>query len=113
MAKSEIVIGYGETQETSPGVWKSVITERKYFADVITNSRQILEGEKVNDDLSIGNSFSVIADAYANGHFFAIKYVKWAGAAWSVSNVTVERPRLNFRMGGIYNGPTDPTPESP
>lgn len=112
MAKSEIIIGYGETQETSPGVWRNVVTERKYFADVTTNSMQQLEGDKVNNDLSIGNSLSVIADAYANGHFFAIKYVKWAGTNWMVSNVTVDRPRLILRMGGVYNGPTDPTPES-
>jgi hypothetical protein len=73
----------------------------------------MLEGEKVNDDLSVGNSLSIVADAYANGHFFAIKYIKWAGAHWTVSNVTVERPRLILRIGGIYNGPTDPTSESP
>lgn len=105
MAKFYGEIGYGETIETAPGVWQDVITVKTYYGDVIKNSRQLKEGEGVNNDLSVGNSISIVADAYANEHFFAIRYIRWAGALWTVSNVDVQSPRLVLRLGGVYNGP--------
>ncbi len=105
MAKFFGKIGYGLSMETRPGVWEDVITERDYYGDVVRNSRALQEGEKVNNDLSVGNSISIVADAYANEHFFAIRYIRWAGTLWTVANVDVERPRLILRLGGVYNGP--------
>lgn len=105
MAKFYGEIGYGETVEKAPGVWEDNITEKSYFGDVIRNSRQLREGEQVNDDLSVGNSISIVADAYANEHFFAIRYIRWAGTLWKVKNVDVQSPRLILRLGGVYNGP--------
>lgn len=99
-------IGYGVTVETAPGVWKDVITEKDYYGDVIRNSRGLRESDKVNNDLTVGNSISIVADAYANEHFFAIRYVKWAGVLWVVSDVDVQSPRLVLRLGGVYRGPT-------
>lgn len=117
MAKFYGKIGYGETVETRPGVWQDVIVEKDAYGDVLRNSRSLREGEKVNDDLSVGNSISIVADAYANEHFFAIRFVEWQGALWKVSNVDVERPRLVLRLGGVYNGrradPPSPTPSDP
>jgi hypothetical protein len=106
MAKFHGRIGYGETEESSPGVWVDTIVERSYFGDVIRNSRKLSEGENLNKDLSIGNSISIVADAYANDHFFAIRYIEWAGVLWTVKDVEVQRPRLIFRLGEVYNGPT-------
>lgn len=106
MAKFYGMIGYGESKEVRPGVWEDVITEKSYFGDVIKNSRRLENGDKVNNDLSVGNSISIVSDAYANTHFFAIRYIRWAGALWTVSNVDVKSPRLVLRLGGVYNGPT-------
>lgn len=106
MAKFYGKIGYGSTEETTPGVYKDVITEQNYYGDVIRNSRGLRDGESINDDLSVGNSISIVADAYANEHFFAIRYVEWAGTLWKVQNVDVQSPRLILRLGGVYNGPT-------
>jgi hypothetical protein len=105
MAKFYGKIGYGESSETAPGVWSDVIVERSYFGDVVRNTRRLSQGENLNDDLSVGNSISIIADAYANDHFFAIRYVEWAGTLWTVPEVTVESPRLLLRLGEVYNGP--------
>lgn len=105
MAKFYGRIGYGETVETVPGVWDDVITERKYYGDVVRNSRKLTEGDKVNNDLTVGNSISIVADPYAYEHFFAMKYIVWAGAYWTISDVEVQRPRLLLRLGGVYNGP--------
>ena len=106
-------IGYGGTVESAPGVWVDDIIERSYFGDVIRNTRNLREGENLNVDLSVQNSISIIADAYANEHFFAIRYVEWAGTLWTVSSVEVQSPRLLLRLGEVYNGPTPtvaPTP---
>lgn len=108
MAKFYGEIGYGISEETAPGVWEDVITERLYSGDVIRNTRKLQEGDKVNKDLSVNNSISIVADAYANEHFFAMRYIKWAGAYWIVSDVEVQRPRLLLRLGGVYNGPKAP-----
>lgn len=104
-------VGYNHgTTETSPGVWEDVIVEKPYYGDVLRNTRKLIEGEKVNNDLSVGNSISIVADAYAYENFHAIRYVKWMGSNWIVSDITVERPRLIFRLGGLYHGDTPRTP---
>lgn len=106
MAKFYGVIGYGESQEVRPGIWEDGITEQSYYGDVVRNSRRLEDGDTVNNDISVGNSISIVADAYANEHFFAMRYIKWAGTLWVVSDVTVQSPRLILRLGGVYNGPT-------
>lgn len=105
MARFHGKVGYGETTEVRPGVWEDTITEREYFGDVVRNSRGLREADKVNDDLTVGNSISIVADDHANEHIFAIRYVEWAGTLWTVSDVEVQSPRLLLRLGGVYNGP--------
>lgn len=106
MAKFYGAIGYGHSVEVTPGVWDDVITEKKYYGDVVRNTRRLQEGEKVNNDLSVNNSISIVADAYASENFFAMRYIVWAGTYWIISNVDVQRPRLLLELGGVYNGPT-------
>jgi hypothetical protein len=106
MAKFHGKVGYGAPVAESPGVYVDGIVERSYYGDVIRNSRALSEGENLNQDISVGNSISIVADAYANEHFFAIRYVEWAGSLWTISNVEVQRPRLLLRLGEVYHGPT-------
>lgn len=113
MAKFYGEIGYGETVEKASGVWVDNIVEYKYYGDVIRNTRKLTDGENVNSDISVNNSISVVADAYANEHFFAIRYIRWAGTLWTVSDVEVQSPRLLLRLGGVYNGPETPAPDTP
>ena len=82
------------------------ITEVPYFGDVVLNTRNLETGVSVNDDISVGNSISIVADAYANEHIFAMRYIKWQGVLWKIVSVEVVRPRLLLRLGGVYNGPT-------
>lgn len=99
-------IGYGETTEVSPGIYEDVITEREYFGDVIRNSRRMSEAsDRVNDDITVGNRISVVADEFAYEHFFKMKYIEWSGVLWEVSEIEVERPRLILSLGGVYHGP--------
>lgn len=114
MAKFYGKVGYGETIESAPGVWVDRITEYTYYGDVIRNTRRLVDGESLNNDLTVGNSISIVADAYAREHFFAMRYIQWAGTLWTISDVEVKSPRLVLRLGGVYNGPVaEPTLPAP
>lgn len=108
MARYSGKIGFGSPAEnpSGSGNWVDVITEYTYSGDVIRNARRLEEAGKLNNDISLENSISIVADEYANEHIFAMRYVEWAGKRWTVSKVEVNRPRLILRLGGIYNGPT-------
>jgi hypothetical protein len=99
-------VGYGVSVENVPGVWTDEIVEHSYYGDIIRDTRELRDGQELNLELTIQNSISIVADAYANDHFFAIRYVEWAGTLWIVSNVEVQSPRLILRLGEVYNGPT-------
>jgi hypothetical protein len=103
MAKFYGVIGYAETAETAPGVWREQITERPYFGDVIRNASKARDGENLNDNLVLDNQLSVVADPFACEKFHAMRYVKWMGALWKILSVEVQRPRLILTIGGVYN----------
>ena len=98
-------VGFGDTVEQAAGVHVDVITEKSYFGDVVRAARQLQAEENLNRDLSVQNSISIVADAFANEHFFAIRYVKWAGIRWTVSRVEIASPRLLLTLGEVYNGP--------
>lgn len=96
-------VGYVETVETKPSVWTKKVTEIPYRGDVQRNMRRMTDGENVNEDISANHSISIVADAYAFDHFSAIRYVKWMGACWKVTNIEVQRPRLILTIGGLYH----------
>ena len=101
-------VGYGESIETpvDSGIWVDTISEAQYFGDVIRNTRKLEPGEGLNDDITVSNSISIVADTYAIDNFFKIKYIRWMGTLWTVSNVEVRSPRLILSLGSVYNGPT-------
>ena len=104
MAKFYGTIGYAKTVETMPGVWTEQITERDYYGDVIRNSRRLQSSDKVNDDISISNQISIVADPYAINNSHSMRYAEFMGAKWKISDVEVQYPRLLLTLGGLYNG---------
>lgn len=107
MAKFSGNVGFVYTLNTSPGVYKSTVTEQHYHGDVLRNTRQLVTGENINDDVKLNNRISIVADPYAVINYFAIKYVVWMGAKWKVTDVEIQRPRLILTLGEMYNGPED------
>jgi hypothetical protein len=107
MARFYGLIGYGTTVEkpANSGKYVDEITELACFGDLVRNTRILTEGDSVNDDISLSNSISIVADAYAREHIFAMRYVRWQGALWKIVEVQEEHPRLLLRLGGVYNGP--------
>lgn len=104
MAKFYGTIGYEMTVETEPGIFEESIVENTYIGDVIKNSRRLQESGKVNDDITISNRISIIADPFANNNFHSMRYVELMGTKWKIIEVEVEYPRLILSIGGVYNG---------
>lgn len=104
MAKFYGAIGYAVTNKTSPGVWTETTTERFYAGDILKLTRRWETGEHLNDDLTVNNVISIVADPFAYQNFHSMRYIKWMGASWKITNVDVQRPRLILTIGGVYNG---------
>lgn len=103
MAKFHDKVGYLETRETSADVYSEVITERTYKGELIRDQRRYQASESLNDDIVLSNSISIIADSYAYEHAFAIRYVRYKGILWKVTNIEIQRPRIILTIGGRYN----------
>ncbi len=108
MAKFYGSVGYGISRETptDSGIWVDDMVEYEYFGDVLRISRELREGESLNNGIFVQNSISIVADQFANENFSAIRYVRWSGTLWTVSKVEVQSPRLILSLGSVYNGPT-------
>ena len=104
MAKFYGSIGYALLSESVPGVWMDTIVEKDYRGDVILDQRRWQPGEKVNDDINIDNSISIIADAYAYENSGFMKYIVWNNVAWKIQSFSINRPRIVIQIGGVYNG---------
>lgn len=105
MAKFSGMIGFVEFNELRPGVYEEVYRERKYRGDILSVGRRWENTQNLNDNLTINNRFSIVADAYASDNFFAMRYIEWMGTCWEITHVENQRPRLILTVGGVYNGP--------
>lgn len=105
MAKFYGNIGYFSTIEEpeNSGIWVEKIVERQYYGDFVRIARNLQSENKVNGDININQSISIVADEYAFENFANIKYVEFGGNKWKVSYVEVNHPRLTLTVGGLYN----------
>ena len=108
MAKFYGAIGFAKTEETRPGVWEEVVTEKFYYGDLTRNVRKYQNGTCLNDDLNISNELSIVSDPFANENFHSMRYIVFMGAKWKVTSVEVQYPRLILTIGGVYNGSEGP-----
>lgn len=89
--------------EITPGVWKPAMAERNYYGDVMKRRLSWEKGESINDNIKIGNQFSILADEYAESHMYAMKWIEWKGVKWKITSVEIERPRMILTIGDVYN----------
>lgn len=104
MAKFYGNIGFVKTMETSPDIWETVETVKRYRGDLVRNQRRWEDGESINEDLTISNEISIVADKFAYENIDAMKWVEIMGAKWKVNSVTIDYPRITLTVGGVYNG---------
>lgn len=104
MSKFYGEVGYAERYEKSPGVWRDRLVTRNHFGDVIRNNRRLQSSDSVNDDINVSVKISIVSNPYSDMHFHSIRYVKFMGAKWKVTDVDPQPPRLILTLGGVYNG---------
>lgn len=100
-------VGYCWTEEGTgerEGIMEEHAVAYDYYGDVLSNSRRLEQGPSIIDGVNITNRISIMADAFAWDHIFAMKYIEWMGQKWKVTNVEIARPRLVLQIGGIWNG---------
>ena len=104
MAKYYGAIGYIKEIETEPGIWVPSVTERNYYGDVLKRYHRTENSGGVNDNVTLSHEISIIVDPYAIENYGYIRYLEYLGIKWSVTNVSVDLPRLVLSTGGVYNG---------
>lgn len=97
-------IGFAVTVESTPGVWSETIIEHVHYGSVVKDTRNLRDGQNLNPDLSVSNSISIVASEYASEHLLDIRYARWMGVLWKVTDVEIQAPRLLLRLGEKYNG---------
>lgn len=104
MAKFHGNVGFAEQVKTAPGVYSERIVERECFGDVLSAFYNARTGsETTNDELTINNKISIVANDYAFQNFQFMKYVVFMGTKCEITNVEVAYPRLILSIGGVYN----------
>lgn len=109
MAKFHGVVGYASQIETSPGVFTDYIVEKEYRGDIFKKVRKQEGDDRINKNLVLQNTISIIANLFAYQNIPHIRYVEWLDTRWEVTNAVVERPRIILSIGEVYNG-EGPTP---
>lgn len=99
-------VGYAVVEDKGYGVYVDTVVEKPYRGDVLRAvSRWAPSVDGINDNLTMSNQISIIADAFAYANFSHIKYVRWGDQCWKVESVDpTKRPRLILTLGGAYFG---------
>lgn len=106
MAKFSGKIGFVKNTETyeGSGVWIEEIIEKQYRGDVVNDVMRWQDSTRVNENLNVGNKFSIVADTFALRNIGNMRYVDWLGEKWKIATVEINRPRIVIYLGGLYNG---------
>ena len=96
-------IGFAEQVETCPGVWVETISPHYYYGDIVQNNRRYQSTTNLNDNITISNRISILADSFTYHNSHLIRYVEFMGIRWKVSNIEVQYPRLILTLGDVYN----------
>jgi len=106
MAKFVGKIGFSLESEDAAetGIWAPTMTEKKYYGDILNDTRKWNENSKVNEDLNISNKFSIVANKFAVENIGYMLYVVWHGFKWKIITAEIQGPRIILYVGGQYNG---------
>lgn len=96
-------IAFAETVETEPDIFETRPVVRTYMGDMTKNYKSNQGGNSINQNITLGNELSVLADPYLQENFHKILYVTFMGSKWRVSSVTEQYPRLILSIGELYN----------
>lgn len=104
MAKYCGNIGFVKTVDNGYGEWLPEVTEKQYYGDITRNYRRWDTPDKVNGDVTLSNTFSVIGDVFAYDNIGYMKYLTYLGQKWNINGVDLSTyPRIMITVGGLYN----------
>ena len=103
MAKWAGVIGFGITTNEND-VYIDTITEKPYKGEQLRCSYKWQQASKVNDDFTVNNQISIIADNFAYENIGTMKYVTILGVKWKITSFDPQYPRIILNVGGVWNG---------
>ena len=110
MAKYYGILGFVKTYEKEingvpSGEYVTDVIERHYRGDILQDNRRWSDStEKVNEDVTINNRFSILIDSFISDNLSYLKYINYFGADWKISSVEIQYPRMILTTGGLYNG---------
>lgn len=103
MPKCSGVIGYALAGETQPGVWTENITEKKYYGEVVKDSRRIVDQSEVNGSINISNNISIVSNKFMLENMAYMRYLTLNNSKWKISSAEIKPPRIVVTLGGVYN----------
>ena len=116
MARFSGTVGFLKSVERDPenhtGIWDEVVTERRYYGDVYSHSYRWDQNGTLNENLAVSNRISIVADSFARQNLGAMRFVRWLGDTWKITNVEVQYPRIILTIGGQYHEPEKIPPDS-
>lgn len=89
--------------ETSPGIFTQTIDEMEVSGEMRGLGAR-WQSMEMNDSLSARHVLSIITPEDSIINFTETVYVWWQGRKWSVISIEYKRPRIELRLGGLYNG---------
>lgn len=105
-------VGYVRTvqDENDDSIWVNEKVERQVYGDILRDVYNNSQASQINDNFTITNQFSIVADDYAYHNLQYIRYVEYLGVKWRVTSVdALQRPRLVLSVNGVYNDTEDHT----
>ncbi len=113
MAKftGELVV-INDYKDDGTGVYEPVKKSFPIAGDLLHQYIKTDSGEKINDDLTISNRFSILASpslisfiSYSDGSQLPITsmYIRYFGVNLKITNIELSPPRVIFTAGGIMH----------
>lgn len=97
------VVGFIEKEiETEPGVFTTGYREHHVTGTLLSSSQNNRNNSSINNELSISNRLSIVADRYTYQNMRNIRYVSFMGETYYVTSITELRPRLTLEMGDVF-----------
>lgn len=99
------ILGFVRDVETSPDVFTEESTERGYTCEVLKREKRWQSsGYVIDDNLTVENRISILADPFALDAMEQIRYLIRGKSKWKVTSVEDAYPRLILTLGGVYHG---------
>lgn len=92
-----------QERATEPGIYDRVIEDIQVSGE-LRQTRLTWQQASLGEGVRAQHVLSMIAPDDSDINFTEVVYVEWQGRKWAVVSITYKRPRVEFTLGGLYNG---------